>query len=262
MAQFFKALTIAGSDSGGGAGIQADLKTFMALGVYGMSVVTAVTAQNTLGVQGVVELPAEFVGLQLDAVLSDLGTNSAKTGMLSSPALVQMVSRKVKEYDLKNLVVDPVMIAKGGHPLLRQEARTTLIQELLPLSLVVTPNLHEAGILAGMEVTERRGMEEAARRIRSLGPAYVVIKGGHLEEDATDLLFDGHSFQAYPSPRIVTACTHGAGCTFAAAIAAGLAKGKGVEEAVTTAKRFVTQAITEGLLPGKGHGTLNHRVAF
>jgi hydroxymethylpyrimidine/phosphomethylpyrimidine kinase len=262
MVQLFKALTIAGSDSGGGAGIQADLKTFMAFDIYGMSVVTAVTAQNTHGVQGVVELPPEFVGLQLDAVLSDMGTNSAKTGMLSSSALVQLVSRKAKEYGLKRLVVDPVMVAKGGHSLLQEEARKTLIQELLPLSLVVTPNLHEAGILAGMEVTERDGMEEAARRIRGLGPAYVVIKGGHLEEDATDLLFDGRSFHAYPSPRLVTACTHGAGCTFAAAITAELARGKEVEEAVTTAKKFVTRAITEGFLPGKGHGTLNHRVSF
>lgn len=262
MVQLFKALTIAGSDSGGGAGIQADLKTFMALGVYGMSVVTAVTAQNTLGVQGVVELPPEFVGLQLDAVLSDIGADGAKTGMLSSTALVQMVSRKIKEHRLKRLVVDPVMVAKGGHPLLREEARNSLIQEVLPLALVVTPNLHEAGLLAGMEVTERNSMEEAARRIRTLGPAYVVVKGGHLEEDATDLLFDGRSFHAYLSPRIATTCTHGAGCTFAAAIAAELARGKGVEEAVTTAKRFVTRAIAEGLLPGKGHGTLNHRVSL
>ncbi len=262
MTELFKALTIAGSDSGGGAGIQADLKTFMAFGVYGTSVITAVTAQNTLGVQGVVELPADFVGLQLDAVLQDIGANSAKTGMLSSVDLVRMVSRKVREYGLKKLVVDPVMVAKGGHPLLKEEARKTLVEELLPLAQVVTPNLYEAGLLAGLEIRQRKDMEEAARRIRALGPAYVVVKGGHLEEEATDLLFDGRSFELYPSPKLATSCTHGAGCTFAAAIAAGLARGQEVPKAVSSAKRFVTQAIAQGLLPGRGHGTLNHRVSL
>src|SRR5215475_12878470 len=170
-----KALTIAGSDSGGGAGIQADLKTFMALGVYGTSVVTAVTAQNTLGVQGVVELPPEFVAQQFDSVLSDIGTHAAKTGMLSSIPLVQVVSKKIQEYHVCTLVVDPVMVDKGGNPLLRAEARRVLAEILLPLALVFTPNLHEASLLAGIEVNDRPSMEEAARRIKTLGPAYVVV---------------------------------------------------------------------------------------
>jgi hydroxymethylpyrimidine/phosphomethylpyrimidine kinase len=257
-----KALTIAGSDSGGGAGVQADLKTFMALDVYGTSVITAVTAQNTLGVQGVVELPTEFVAQQFDSVLSDIGTQAAKTGMLASIPLVRTVSQKVQEYKLSQLVVDPVMVAKGGHPLLREEARRVLAETLLPLALVVTPNLHEAGLLAGIEVSDRTSMEEAARRIRALGPAYVVVKGGHLEHEACDLLFDGRSFRAYTSPKIETVCTHGAGCTFSAAITAALAKGQEVAEAVALAKAFVSRAIAAGFLIGRGHAPLNHRAGF
>src|SRR5581483_527832 len=243
-----KALTIAGSDSGGGAGIQADLKTFMALGVYGTSVVTAVTAQNTLGVQGVVELPPEFVAWQFDSVLSDIGTHAAKTGMLSSIPLVHTVSEKVQEYQLQKLVVDPVMVAKGGHTLLREEARKVLAETLLPLALVVTPNLHEAGLLAGMEVRSRGDMEEAARRIKAFGPRYVVVKGGHLDTEACDILFDGHAFRAYQGAKLDTVCTHGAGCTFSAAITAALAKGQEVTDAVATAKAFVTTAMSAGVL--------------
>ncbi|MBI3248098.1 MAG: bifunctional hydroxymethylpyrimidine kinase/phosphomethylpyrimidine kinase [Deltaproteobacteria bacterium] len=257
-----KALTIAGSDSGGGAGIQADLKTFMALGVYGTSVLTAVTAQNTLGVQGVVELPPEFVAQEFDSVLSDIGTQAAKTGMLSSIPLVQIISQKIQEYRVRQLVVDPVMVAKGGHPLLRAEAQRALVESLLPLALVVTPNLHEAGLLAGMEVTTRTDMEEAARRIKILGPAYVIIKGGHLEDEACDLLFDGHSFRPYEGVKLDTVCTHGAGCTFSAAITAGLAKGLAVEEAVAEAKKFVSRAMAAGVLIGQGHAPLNHRAGF
>ncbi len=257
-----KALTIAGSDSGGGAGIQADLKTFMALDVYGTSVITAVTAQNTLGVQGVVELPPEFVAQQLDSVLSDIGAHAAKTGMLSSIPLVQAVSRKIQEYGVRQLVVDPVMVAKGGHPLLREEARKVLAETLLPLALVVTPNLHEAGLLANMEVHDRPSMEEAARRIKALGPAYVVVKGGHLEEEACDLLYDGSGFRAYVSAKFDTVCTHGAGCTFSAAITAALAKGQPVADAVSTAKTFVTRAMSAGVLIGQGHAPLNHRAGF
>jgi hydroxymethylpyrimidine/phosphomethylpyrimidine kinase len=257
-----KALTIAGSDSGGGAGIQADLKTFMALGVYGTSVITAVTAQNTLGVQGVVELPSEFVAQQFDSVLSDIGTHAAKTGMLSSIPLVRTVSQKIQEYKLQKLVVDPVMVAKGGHPLLREEARRVLAETLLPLALVVTPNLHEAGLLAGMEVRNRTEMEEAARRIKVLGPRYVVVKGGHLETEACDILFDGREFHAYEAIKLETICTHGAGCTFSAAITAALAKGQEVQDAVAIAKMFVTKAMTAGILIGAGHAPLNHRAGF
>lgn len=262
MTTLAKALTIAGSDSGGGAGIQADLKTFMALDVYGTSVLTAVTAQNTLGVQAVVELSPEFVAQQFDSVLSDIGAHAAKTGMLASIPLVRMVSQKIQEYQLRQLVVDPVMVAKGGHPLLREEARRVLAEILLPLALVVTPNLHEASLLAGMEVNDRTSMEEAARRIKALGPACVVVKGGHLEQEACDLLFDGRSFRAYVSPKLDTVCTHGAGCTFSAAITAGLAKGQDVAEAVATAKTFVTKAMTAGFLIGQGHAPLHHRAGF
>ena len=257
-----KALTIAGSDSGGGAGIQADLKTFMALGVYGTSVLTAVTAQNTLGVQAVVELPPEFVAQQFDSVLADIGTDAAKTGMLSSIPLVRVVSQKIQEHQLRRLVVDPVMVAKGGHPLLREEARRVLVEALLPLALVVTPNLYEAGLLAGMEVNDRASMEEAARRIKALGPLAVVVKGGHLEQEACDLLFDGHSVRTYVSAKLQTVCTHGAGCTFSAAITAALATGQEVAEAVATAKAFVTKAMAAGFLIGRGHAPLNHRAGF
>lgn len=257
-----KALTIAGSDSGGGAGIQADLKTFMALGVYGTSVLTALTAQNTLGVQAVVELPPEFVAQQFDSVLSDIGTHAAKTGMLSSIALVRIVSQKIQEYKIQQLVVDPVMIAKGGHALLREEARQALTEVLLPLARVVTPNLYEAGVLAGMEVNDRASMEEAARRIKALGPASVVVKGGHLEQEACDLLFDGRELHVYTTPKLVTTCTHGAGCTFSAAITAGLAKGYDVAAAVAMAKTFVTRAIAAGVHIGQGHAPLNHRAGY
>ena len=257
-----KALTIAGSDSGGGAGVQADLKTFMALGVYGTSVLTAVTAQNTLGVQGVVELPPEFVAQQFDSVLSDIGAHAAKTGMLSSIPLVHIVAKKIREYNIRQLVIDPVMVAKGGHPLLREEARQALVETLLPLALVATPNLHEAGLLAHMEVKDRPAMEEAARRIKALGPANVVVKGGHLENEACDLLFDGRSIRTYQAAKLATVCTHGAGCTFSAAITAGLAKGLSVEEAVASAKTFVSQAMSAGVLIGQGHAPLNHRAGF
>ena len=163
---------------------------------------------------------------------------------------------------MRQLVVDPVMVAKGGHPLLREEARRVVAETLLPLALVVTPNLYEAGLLAGMEVNDRVSMEEAARRVKALGPTYVVVKGGHLEQEACDLLFDGRSFRAYAAPKLATICTHGAGCTFSAAIAAGLAKGQEVAEAVAMAKTFVTQAIAAGIPIGQGHAPLNHRAGF
>ena len=256
-----QALTIAGSDSSGGAGIQADLKTFQACGVYGLSVVAAVTAQNTRGVQAAMELPADFVGQQCDCVFGDLRIRAVKTGMLASAALVEIVGRKIDEYAVRTLVVDPVMVAKGGHALLHEEARQVLAETLLPRALVVTPNLHEAGLLAGLgEIADRSGMETAARRIKALGPAFVVVKGGHLQEDACDLLFDGKRVRAFSSPKLDTVCTHGAGCTFSAAITAELAKGASVEAAVATAKSFVTRAIAAGFPIGHGHAPLNHQV--
>jgi hydroxymethylpyrimidine/phosphomethylpyrimidine kinase len=253
-----KALTIAGSDSGGGAGIQADLKTFTAFHVFGSSVLTAITAQNSVGVQGVVNLPPEFVAQQLDSVLGDIGTDAAKTGMLSTAEIIRAVASKLRQYGVEKLVVDPVMIAKSGDPLLRADAREALIREILPLALVVTPNLHEAEVLAEIPVKDREGMEEAARRIHRLGARAVLVKGGHLKEDALDLLFDGRAIIPFTAERIQTPHTHGTGCTYSAAIAAGLARGLPLTEAVGRAKEYVTRAIREGFAVGRGVGSLKH----
>ncbi len=253
-----KALTIAGSDSGGGAGIQADLKTFSAFRVFGMSVVTAITAQNSVGVQGVHNVPPEFVSMQLDSVLSDFGTDAAKCGMLSTAAIIRVVAAKLREYRVEKLVVDPVMIAKSGDALLERDAREALIAEVLPLALVVTPNLHEASALGGIPIGSREDMEEAARKIGKLGPRHVLVKGGHLKGEAVDILFDGREFTAFSVPRIESANTHGTGCTFSAAIAAGLAQGRPLTEAVREAKAYVTRAIREGFSAGRGVGALRH----
>jgi len=253
-----RALTVAGSDSGGGAGIQADLKTFSAYRVFGMSVLTAITAQNSVGVQGVVTLPPAFVAVQLESVLSDFGADAAKCGMLATAGIIRAVAAKLKEHRVEKLVVDPLMIATSGDPLLQPDAREALIGEILPLALVVTPNLHEAGALAEMAVTTRDDMEEAARRIAKLGPRHVLVKGGHLTGEALDLLFNGREFTAFSAPRIDSANTHGTGCTFSAAIAAGLARGRPLPEAVRDAKAYVTRAIREGFAPGKGAGVLRH----
>lgn len=253
-----RALTIAGSDSGGGAGVQADLKTFSAFRVFGMSVLTAITAQNSLGVQGVESLPPGFVAKQLESVLSDFGTDAAKCGMLSTAGIIGAVAGKLREYRVEKFVVDPVMVATSGQPLLEPGAREALVAELLPLALVVTPNLHEAGALAGMPVGTREEMEEAARKIHKLGPRHVLVKGGHLKGDAVDLLFDGGEFTAFSAARIDFPHTHGVGCTFSAAIAAGLAKGRPLPDAVREAKAYVTRAIREGFSPGRGAGALRH----
>ncbi|MBI4587544.1 MAG: bifunctional hydroxymethylpyrimidine kinase/phosphomethylpyrimidine kinase [Candidatus Rokubacteria bacterium] len=256
-----RALTVAGSDSGGGAGVQADLKTFSAYRVFGMSVLTAITAQNSVGVQGVENLPPEFVARQLESVLSDFGTDAAKCGMLSTAGIVRAVAAKLREHRVEKLVVDPVMIAKSGDPLLQPDAREALVADMLPLALVVTPNLHEASALAEMAVATREDMEEAARRIRKLGPRHVLIKGGHLKGEAVDVLFSGREFTAFAVPRIDSPHTHGTGCTFSAAIAAGLAKGRPLSEAVRDAKAYVTRAIREGFSPGRGVGVLRHFLA-
>jgi len=255
-----RALTIAGSDSGGGAGIQADLKTFTAFRVYGMSVITAVTAQNSLGVQGVESLPPAFVARQLRAVLDDLGTDAAKCGMLCTGPIIEAVVGVLAESPVPQLVVDPVMVAKSGDPLLQPDAQQALVERLLPLALVVTPNLAEAGVLAGIPVGTRPEMEEAARRIHALGPRHVLVKGGHLAGDAVDLLWDGRAFQAFTAPRVDSPSTHGTGCTFSAAIAAGLARGRPLAEAVREAKAYVTRAIQEGFRLGRGVGQLRHFV--
>ena len=252
------ALTIAGSDSGGGAGIQADLKTFAALGVYGTSALTAVTAQNTLGVTGVQELSPDMVALQIDAVVSDIGADAVKTGMLANSGIVRVVAGKVTEHGLSNLVVDPVMVAKGGDPLLQEEAVDALRTLLVPLALVVTPNLPEASVLVGYEVSTLEQARRAARDIVGMGSRSVVVKGGHLQGDAVDVFYDGKEFREFSSPRVDTTSTHGTGCTFASAIAAGLAKGMRVEEAVGQAKTYVTEAIRRAFPIGSGHGPLNH----
>ena len=253
-----RALTIAGSDSGGGAGIQADLKTFSAFRVFGMSVITAVTAQNSVGVQGVENLPPAFVAKQLRSVLSDFGADAAKCGMLSTAPIIEAVADVLAEHPIRRLVVDPVMVAKSGDPLLRPDARQALISRILPLALVVTPNLPEAEALSGISVTGREGMEEAARRIHALGPRHVLVKGGHLEGDALDLLWDGRDFTELSVPRVDSPNTHGTGCTFSAAIAAGLALGQSLLEAVRRAKAYVTRAIQEGFQAGRGVGQLRH----
>ena len=253
-----KAMTIAGSDSGGGAGIQADLKTFAALGVYGSSVLTAVTAQNTRGVFAVAEVPEEVIALQIDAVLEDIGADAAKTGMLSSASIVETVAGRLEAWGVAKLVVDPVMVAKGGHPLLQQNAVAAMKQHLLPLALVVTPNIPEAEVLSGTTVSSPETAREAARAIVAFGPRWVVIKGGHLAGDATDLVFDGESFTELHAGRIDTPNTHGTGCTFSAAIAALLARGFPPLEAIAAAKHWLTAAIRESYAIGDGQSPVNH----
>ncbi|WP_202081045.1 bifunctional hydroxymethylpyrimidine kinase/phosphomethylpyrimidine kinase [Caldalkalibacillus salinus] len=256
----YRTLTIAGSDSGGGAGIQADLKTFQELETFGMSVITALTAQNTQGVHGVFPQSREAVIAQLDAVLSDIGVDAVKTGMLFSSEIIEIVADYLNKYNVKNIVIDPVMVAKGGQTLLQEEAIEAVRQALIPIASVITPNVPEAEvILGGDRITSLEEMEEAAKRIHAMGASCVVLKGGHLsDDDATDVVFDGHDVTYLPAKRIETKHTHGTGCTFAAAIAAGLAKGQDVREATQTAKSFITCAIEESLAIGHGIGPTHH----
>lgn len=253
-------LTIAGSDSGGGAGIQADLKTFQELDTFGTSVIVALTAQNTVGVHGVHEIPAHFVAQQLDVVVEDLGVDAAKTGMLASSALIDVVADGIDRHGIDRLVVDPVCASKHGDPLLRTDALETLKARLLPLAEVVTPNLGEVALLTGFEVGTADDLPEAARAVHALGPRWVLVKGGHLpgSADAVDVLFDGHHDLRITAPRLDTVDTHGTGCTLAAAIAAYRAHGREVVEAVHAAKSYVTGAIAHGLRLGKGIGPLDH----
>jgi len=253
------ALTIAGSDSGGGAGIQADLKTFAAHGVFGTSAITAITAQNTVGVTAVFPLPADLVTAQIEAVATDIGLHAVKTGMLATAAIVEAVAAAIASLDLPNVVVDPVMIAKSGDRLLEPEAVSAMTTELLPRAFVVTPNIPEAEVLAGMSIPTVKEARRAARRIREMGPQAVVIKGGHLEgADLIDLLWDGHELIELRAPRIESGNTHGTGCTFASAIAASLALGRPLREAVERAKSYVSGAIRHGPAIGRGHGPLDH----
>jgi hydroxymethylpyrimidine/phosphomethylpyrimidine kinase len=252
------ALTIAGSDSGGGAGIQADLKTFSALGVFGMSALTAITAQNTLGVTAVHEIPPEIVAAQIDAVVTDIGADAVKTGMIANSEIIRVVAAKVREHGISTLVVDPVMVATSGDRLLHEEAVAALRTELLPLAAVVTPNLPEAGVLIGREVTRADQMQDAARAIIDLGVRSAIVKGGHLAGEAVDVFYDGDRFLELPAPRIPTTSTHGTGCTLASAIAALLARGESLERAITGAKAYVTAAIEHAYPVGHGHGPVHH----
>lgn len=251
-------LTIAGSDTCGGAGIQADLKTFSAQGTYGMSVITAVTVQNTQGVFGCQDISPEIIRGQIDAIYSDIKVSAVKIGMVSQIETIHAIADKLEEHQAKNIVVDPVMISKSGFDLMQPDAKDTLIQRLIPLAYVVTPNLPEAEVITDMKINDLPSMEESARRIFAMGAKNVLIKGGHLEDDATDLLFDGEKVILLHSHRIETKNTHGTGCTLSSAIAANLAKGKSVEESVRIAKAYITVAIDHSLAIGKGVGPTNH----
>ena len=254
-----RALTIAGSDSGGGAGIQADLKTFAAHGVFGASALTALTAQNTLGVAAIHVVPVEFVTAQIEAVASDIGCDAVKTGMLATAAIVEAVAAAVESFDLPNLVVDPVMIAKGGDRLLQEDAVHAIRAELLRLARVVTPNIPEAEVLADLSIHSVDDMREAARRIMRLGPAAVIVKGGHLSgPESIDLVVDGDGETILSAPRLDVRHTHGTGCTFAAAIAARLALGASLDEAARGAKQYVIGAMRFGIDVGGGHQPLGH----
>jgi hydroxymethylpyrimidine/phosphomethylpyrimidine kinase len=254
------ALTIAGSDSGGGAGIQADLKTFQAFGVYGASVLCAITAQNTLGVRAVHNIPTDIVAAQIDAVLEDIGVDGLKTGMLSSADIITTVAERIRYWRLEPmLVVDPVMVAKSGDRLLSEDAVNALVHRLLPLAAVLTPNLPEAEVLVGRTLTTDEQIRDAARQIVDLGARSVVMKGGHRPgESVDDVLFDGEAFHVLRGQRIHTTSTHGTGCTLAAAIAAGLARGDDVVGAVSAAKSYLGEAIRRAQPLGGGHGPVAH----
>ena len=257
-----KALTIAGSDSGGGAGIQADLKTFTAFGVFGMSAITALTAQNTVGVQGIFEVAPEFITEQIKSIMTDIGTDAAKTGMLANEIIVKAVAEAIEKFRISNVVVDPVMIAKSGDALLSETARQTIKDRLVPLATIVTPNMFEAEAMLNMKIQTLDDMKMAAQELKKTGCQWVIIKGGHLQnkEEAIDVVFDGYNFHILRSHRFETKNTHGTGCTFSSAIAAGLAKGYPPLKAIQTAKEYITEAIRESFPIGRGHGPTNHFV--
>jgi len=253
-----KILTIAGSDSSGGAGIQGDLKTFSAHGVFGMSVITAVTAQNTQGVFGVQDITAEMIEMQIQAIFEDIIVDAVKIGMLSRSETIKAIVRGLKKYNPPNVVLDPVMISTSGYFLLQPEAIQEMITSLLPLVTMITPNIPEAEELAKIPITSLTHMEEAARIISNLGPLNVLVKGGHRDGDAVDVLFDGHKMTHFKSPRIDSSNTHGTGCTLSAAIASNLGKGYSTYEGVVAAKEYITTAITHSFSIGKGVGPVHH----
>lgn len=253
------ALTIAGSDSSGGAGIQADLKTFAALGVYGTSVITAVTAQNTVGVLEAAVLSADLVTTQIEAIAGDIQIHAVKTGMLGDAAVVEAVAAAIKDLELPLLVVDPVLASTSGSRLLDDDGLQMLCAELLPLALVVTPNIPEAEVLSGTRIESDDDLKDAARRIHDLGAAAVIVTGGHRSsEDVTDVLFDGHQFSRFIVPRVDVANVHGTGCAFAAAVAAYLALGHQLSDSASSAQQFVANAIARSLEIGGGGRVLDH----
>ena len=267
MKRYFRALTIAGSDSGGGAGIQADLKTFAALGCYGMSVITALTAQNTVGVSGIHPVPPEFVARQIDAVLQDIGADAVKIGMLHSPRIIHTVAERLSFHGVRKIVLDPVMVAKSGDRLLEDEAVGALKRSLIPMAALITPNLSEAAILLGREVAGITQMQEACKALAELGSAAVLLKGGHLgTERSSDVLYirEDDVVRVLETPRIDTGNTHGTGCTLSSAIAAYLARGFQLDQAVRRAKAYLTDALKAGAEYhlGHGHGPLHHFYAF
>ena len=252
------AVTIAGSDSSGGAGIQADIKTMIANGVYAMSAITALTAQNTTGVTGIMEVTPEFLGEELDNIFTDIYPDAVKIGMVSSSALIEKIADKLKEYQAKNIVVDPVMVATSGAKLISEEAIGTLKKRLLPIASVLTPNIPEAEVLAEMEIHSADDMIEAAKKISDTYHCAVLCKGGHKLNDANDLLYRDGDYRWFNGKRIDNPNTHGTGCTLSSAIACGLASGKEVFEAVLQAKRYVSGALRAGFAMGKGNGPLDH----
>lgn len=257
-----RVLTIAGSDSGGGAGIQVDIKTITLLGGFGMSVITALTAQNTKEVRAIHALPAAFIEQQLDTVLSDMGADAAKTGMLFSAEAIETVANRLSAYGMKKIVVDPVMVAKGGDTLLVEEARETLAKCLIPMAMLVTPNIPEAGVLSNKSISTEEDIHEAARVIKAMGPKYVLIKGGHFNGPAKDILYDGKDFFEFSKERIHTPHTHGTGCAYSAAIATYLAMDFEIQEAVERARDFIHTAIRFAVPLGKGHGPTNVYAPF
>jgi hydroxymethylpyrimidine kinase/phosphomethylpyrimidine kinase len=253
-----KILTIAGSDSGGGSGIQADLKTIQSLGGYGMSVVTALTAQNTVGIKSIVPVDPDFVALQMDAVLDDIGADCIKIGMLANAAIVRVVAEKIAKHHIEKVVIDPVMSSTNGNILLDEKGREALVRELFPLGYVVTPNIPESEILTKKKIGGVPDMKKAARRIRKMGPKNVLIKGGHLEEASIDILHDGYQDYEFYSQRAVTRHTHGTGCTLASALATFLAQGLPLMESIDKAKRYLYRALRFSLPLGRGIGPANH----
>ena len=253
-----KSLTIAGSDSGGGAGIQADLKTFASLGVYGTSAITAVTSQNTLGVTDIVNVPAKSVISQIEAVISDIGTDSIKIGMLSNASIVNAVSSYISQSNFEKVIVDPVMISKSGYKLLSESAIKSMIKMLIPISFIITPNIPEASIISKTKIHSIESAKIAAKKIVKLGAKACIVKGGHFDGPPIDVFYDGKKYETFKSERINTKNTHGTGCTFSAAIAAYIAKGENIISAISKSKNYINCAIQEDFLVGKGHGPLNH----